>query len=842
MNRQQFKHLALTLVLAIFTANAFAVLGPINIYLNDDEASQTVDEIITIGTRNTERTKIESMVPIDILSDIDFSTQAPAADTNDILSNLLPSFNVTRTPIGDGSTFVRPASLRGLSNDHTLVLINGKRRHRSALIQLQTNALSGGSQGVDLSLIPSIAVKKVEVLKDGASAQYGSDAIAGVINFVLKDADKGGKLVQEYSQYSKGDGTTFKLGANFGSKIANDKGFVNVSLEYKNSAPTSRGTVRPDVIALMSDINCNAKCRDELPQLGDRPYPAQTWGDPESEDLLTFYNAELKIGERDLYLIGNYAKKKSNGSFYYRNPLTNTAVFGYSDHDDDKSTPPVRTPGIDGTDYDFQRVFPGGFVPRFFGETTDIGQIIGLRGSDNGIDWDISSSYGKNKLEYTLENTVNPSLGVNSPTKFTPGALEQQDFNFNADLSTELTLENIPLHIAGGFEYRKETYRIIEGDLNSYIDGLGSSRTPTHTAAGLGVGSNGFQGFSPDQAGEWSQKNTALYADVEADITQQLQLGIAARYEDFDTFGDTADGKLSGRFKVNDNFALRGSYSTGFRAPTPGQVFTTNLSTSSDANGALIATVTIPSDSPAAILLGGKALTPETSKNANIGFTWHQQKSSLSVDFYQVKVDDRIALSSYTNTFSASVKTALTAQGLINANSVRYFFNGIDTITEGVDITFTHKKLIDYGQLDFVAAFNHNKTTVNTQIGATLNASDKRALEKQTPINRLNLSARHSYGKYSLLARANWYDKWVEVPDNGAHENQQISAAWTLDLEGSYKVVKNADFVIGGKNIFDTYPDKTTIASDVSSGQIYPRHSPFGINGALWYARLSYDF
>ena len=591
---------------------------------------ELIEEVVVTGSRRAPRSVGDSSAPIDVIGGDDFQNQG-AHDMADLLRTLVPSYSVNTQPISDASTLIRPANLRGLPPDNTLVLLNGKRRHRSGLVVVNSGGveLSHGSHGPDVSVIPAIALKQVEVLRDGAAAQYGSDAIAGVINFVLKDNAEGFTIEGRYGQTYEGDGENYKISANLGLPWG-DQGFVNLSFETSGVEATSRTIQRSDAEGLI--------------RLGNTAVldPAHIWGSPEiDDDYKFFFNLGRDFGDNNhAYAFGNYAEREVLGGFFFRNPNGRGGVFtrgsdrligdmtpgpiGQTNEglaDGDGIDCPTLTPSTNGRDFStrednpptaeelaagiatatteqaaldaviatpncfvFNERHPGGFTPMFGGSVTDNSLVVGIRGETvNGVIWDLSTGYGSNELDFVIMNTLNASLGPDSPNDFKPGTFQQEEMSFNADFSypVEIGLAS-PLNVGFGFEYREEKYEIGQGNEESWIAG-------PYFSQGFGVGSNGFSGFSPQVAGKWDRGNYASYLDLEVDVTEDLLLGLALRLEDFDDFGATGNGKVSARYAFADSFAARFTASTGFRAPTPGQANLTNVSTSFDAtanNGA----------------------------------------------------------------------------------------------------------------------------------------------------------------------------------------------------------------------------------------------------------------
>ena len=496
----------------------------------DQDDTSIQDTVVITGTRGAPRTAFDSLAPVDVISEkaIDLTASDEVMDT---LSQLVPSFNVKRLPMADGQVFVRPASLRSLSADHTLVLINGKRMHRSAMLG------SNGAQAPDLAQIPSYAIKQIEVLRDGASAQYGSDAIAGVINIILDD-EPGTNAFAQAGQYYEGDGEQYRIGAQQGFQF--DNGFLNLSGEYTDAQPTSRSRQRADAIAL----------QEAFPDI-KVPNPVQNWGQPERQAYRFALNGAYELANNEAYIFSTYGFGTGVTDFNWRNPLS-TSAFGDSAID----------PG-----YDLSEIYPAGFTPRFGQDDNDFSLTGGLRSAGDGaFSYDLSASYGRNQIEYFMYDSINASLGSASPTSFDIGTLTQTEFNLNADFVYLASLDFLAddLSFAFGAENRKEEYSIGQGEYASFAVG-------PLAAEGFPSGSNGFPGFSPDQSGSSDQSSYAAYVDLEAPITDRWTVGAAVRYEDYSEFGSSTTGKLSTRFEVTPGLALRATASSGFRAPTPGQ-------------------------------------------------------------------------------------------------------------------------------------------------------------------------------------------------------------------------------------------------------------------------------
>ena len=572
---------------------AFSVMAAAPVYAQEAEESakaEDFEQIAVVGSRAAPRSVADSAVPIDIISDEEFKQQG-ATDMVSMMQTVVPSFNVNDQPINDASTLVRPANLRGMASDHTLVLVNGKRRHRSAVITFLGGGLSDGAQGPDISVIPAAALKQVEVLRDGAAAQYGSDAIAGVINFVLNDASEGGSFEARYGSFYEGDGDMIQMSGNVGLPLS-DKGFINLSAEYRTADDTSRSVQRADAAALIAAGNTF---------VAD---PAQIWGSPEiKHDIKLFANAGIELSATsEAYMFGNYAEREVEGGFYFRNPHNRGGVNDGGTNDDGEQLLLVGdlTGDMSGncpTDivvgdnvlenpryinevqnnpdcWAFNEMLPGGFTPRFGGTVTDMSLVFGTKGElDHDITYDVSLNLGQNEVDFAISNTINPSLGPETPTEFSPGRYTQSEQTLDIDFTKPFDVGLYePLFVATGFQYRNESYESFAGDTASYEIG------PLATQ-GFGIGSNGFPGLAANSQGRVSRNNIALYIDAEAYITENFMLAGALRYEDFSDFGDTTKGKIAFRWQALENIAFRGAFSTGFKAPTLGQSNVRNVTT-----------------------------------------------------------------------------------------------------------------------------------------------------------------------------------------------------------------------------------------------------------------------
>ena len=827
-----------------------------------------LEEVVVTGTRKEGMSPTETLSPIDVISSESLTRQATFSLTES-LTQIAPSLNTQRFPIADGTAFVRPVTLRNLSPDHTLVLVDGTRRHRSALVNLQLAPLgtvNQGSQGVDFASFPSAAIKRVEVLRDGASAQYGSDAIAGVVNVILKDADEGFTISGQYGEYDKdGDGQRSVVSANGGLSLGGN-GFLNLTGEYATTDTTSRGQARPDAASVADIVG-----KSEVPYNG----LGQRWGDPELDSYTGVFNTAYNVSENlELYGNGSYYYNETKGGFFYRTPVLpgdgnlevparNTLeVVGEDGKVLDASQELVNSitgQGLNPSNYlvpdasspsgyilrnPIYTQFPGGYSPIFGADITDTFLVLGARGEfgNSDLSWDLRGRYGENEVKYNLKNSINPSLGSLSPTDFEPGTLTQEESGVNLDFVK--TFDNNPANLGFGFEWRRETYKISTGDQASIEVG------PTY--AQFGVGSDGFQGFFPDSAGSWDSDSWATYLDLETEITDKLSGAMAMRYENFEEYGTTLDWKFSARYDFTDTFALRATANTGFRAPTPGQVHTLNVTTTADSSGNLIPSGTYPIDNPVAQVLGATDLENETSNSYTAGIVWTPvDKLSITVDYYDISIEDRMALSS--NTISQQDVDELKAQGYPDAellldSNANYFTNGFDTQVTGVDLAITTWHDIGAGTLTTDMRHNHNKQEISNVKTNAIDQSRVYDLENQVPEDRSVLSFIYDLGGFSGLLRANYYGNWQTTPGlfgdgsdskaNTYHYNDAV----LVDLELSYTFAEHYTATIGGQNIFDEYPDKEGDGTLQFLGDVYAVTSPFGFNGAFWYARVSASF
>ena len=889
------------------------------------------DEIITIGTRRKARSAADVIAPVDVIPATELLNQAPV-DIADALRIAVPSFNVNTQPISDAATIVRPANLRGLSPDNTLVLLNGKRRHRASVISFLGGGIADGAHGPDISVFPSLALKNVQVLRDGASSQYGSDAIAGVINFELKDASEGGVIEARYGETYEGDGENFRIAGNVGLPLG-DRGFVNLTAEYSDVGDTNRSIARDDVTALVAAGN-TAILDQSVNTLTTDIDSVQIWGQPNvNDDIKLFVNSAYEVSDNlELYAWGNYAERQVEGGFFFRNPTNRGGVFegpsvdpvtgALSSADNavasvsvgnlagiDPAACPAGIPLVNGTIPDptvlaqvtadancfsFVETLPGGFVPRFGGDNQDVAFVVGARGDldvGTGLGYDVSFSYGENTTDFFINNTINASLGPDTPRDFEPGGYEQEDINFNVDFNYGLPISGwaSDLNIAAGFEYREETFTINQGDDASFA--LGPLAAPTvgfPTGQGFASSSNGFGGFVPASAGSFSQDNIAIYGDLEGDLTDQLSLQGALRYEDFSSFGDTLNWKIGGKYTVSDDLTLRGTISTGFHAPTAGQANVINITTAF-VGGILQDVATLPLTSAAGEFLNAQrvadgdqpfTLDAEDSTNISVGFASRLGDLSLTVDYFNIDLEGRIsltdnqdftaALTSFANGNNVALTGDESTSQLINLlNGVggfnasdfagsedlaafAVFANNFDTRTQGIDVVASLPVDFGQGSSSVTLAANWTDTDV-TNRGDIEPIGDlrTRSLEENIPSVKGNLTVNHEQGDWRGLVRANYHSSFFEdhLGTNGFPIDLGSELNFDAEVTYSLPALEGAEISVGAANIFDNTPDELAdIPLDGFSsvgavaGAQFPSTAPFGFNGGSWYVRARYNF
>ena len=789
---------ALAVPSALMTHSAFA-----------QEASVEAEETIqVVGSRLSVRTATDGSAPVDIISGEDLAASG-ITETARALQYAVPSFNFPTSSITDGSDAVRPASLRGLSPDHTLVLINGKRRHSSALVHL--NGTTGrGSSNVDLNAIPISSIKRIEVLRDGAAALYGSDAIAGVINIVLKDQSEGGSITANAGQTYIGDGDQYKVHGNTGFALGDD-GSLMLAFEYHHKNKTNRAG--PDPRQQYELINGEEDPREEtFNRLSHHV------GDASFENKAIFFNANMAAGnEGELYAFGGYSDRTSQSGAFYRRALDNRNL---------------------------TEVYPDGYLPLLTPETSDFSVVGGYKFLL--ADWNVDASVGMgtSEFQYRLENSLNASFGPSTPTEFDAGTLELNEVNASVDVQRFFPfVNNSDLSVAFGLSYRENTYKISAGEPASYENGGYDGRPG---------GSQGFTGFKPESEVDESRDNVGLYVELENMLTTQFQWGAAVRYEDYSDFGNNTSWKISGRYDVTDQFAIRATANTGFRAPSVQQIYFTNISTLFvNRNGELVPeqSGTFNNISPVAQALQLGALQPEESQSLSFGLVWSGDDGlSVTVDAFQIDIDDRIILSSsLIPSDSPAVAAALAAAGADNA---RFFINAVDTSSRGVDVVATQEFDVGSSLLKTQLAYGYNKTEVDgVNLPTILDGLEDKLFDNVEQTRMTRSVPRHS-GSLSFTSIVEDFETRLGfnyfgdyMLENNAGLQTEFSGKWVVDFSVKYKMDDNLSFNVGVQNLLDEYPDKQDPSNQFNGIFMYPNtNAPFGFNGGYYYGEVTYSF
>ena len=943
-------------------------------------AEEEVEEISVIGTRDRERSASDLAVPVDVVDGESIASQG-STRMDQMISTMIPSFNVGQQPLSDAATIVRPANMRGLAADSTLVLINGKRRHRGSIIAFLAAGNNQGAHAVDIESIPSVAVGHMEVLRDGASAQYGSDAIAGVINFVLKEDSDGGELSARWGSYYQGDGENLILTANKGLPLG-DRGFLNLSGEYQTSKPTVRAVQRSDAAALVAEGNRYVKD------------PVIDWGAPDIDDnYKLFANSGFEISDTaEVYAFGSYAERTVDGTFYFRNPYSRGGVFTSAENTDDKTYVNVvdmrgtKIWGIDDvmvgdndysakvdgkrraipdeptavtrpdvvmkpTEYDtrvtagtaktaadlaydryvdakdkfdayemalreyndyqtysktrlrgacpkveksidqetgkqdlsaleneencyaFIERFPGGFTPRFGADVEDKSFAFGIRGGDSGeLTYDFSFVWGEHESDFFIYRTINPQLiGERNdiPTYYDPGAYIETDYTMNLDFTTEFELAGLasPVHMGFGVEYRKEEFEIKAGEPNSTFiryrkdaDGnyeMDEDGNRILMFPDLGIASNGFNGFRLEDAGKDSRASTAAYVDFEADLNDRLMAQVAFRNENPDDFDSRTDGKFALRYQATDITAVRSSFSTGFRVPTVGQENVRNTTTAFS-QGMLTDRLTLPVTHPALSVLGlAPKLEEEEAQSFALGGVFDLDNWDLTVDYYHIEVDDRIAQSSELSLRGLIEGTApegadladyveeklkeieKSAPDVRSIGEVLYFQNSYDTRTEGVDLVATGSVEAFDMPVDVLFAANWTQTEV-TRHKDNINAKRIRQVERGTPKFRATLTTHHSRGPWDFMVRGRLYGSHIEFSTDDFDRLVDVQERLLFDVEATYHYQDNFELILGAENVLDRDPTHNPYAAE--TGLEFPENPVIDSSGGFYYLKTRYLF
>ena len=778
---------------------------------------ENVEAVIVTGTRRSGLKAVDSASPIQVL-DSGSLERTGQPDLIQALAQNMPSFTAQAFG-GDTANLTLSARLRGLSPNDTLVLVNGKRRHTTANLAVLAGPFQGGA-ATDLNFIPVAAIDHIEVLQDGAAAQYGTDAIAGVINIILKKDSSGGSFTTTGGAYMDQGGNTGDASFNIGFE-PNEKSYINITGEHKYHAHSDRSDIDPRVVNAANLISM-----PNLTKADGYPYANKISGDAAYHISLLALNAGYDLGGgSELYAIGTYGKKTADAFENYRVPS--------------------RLP----------KLYPNGFNPREALDETDFGFTAGVKGLLAGWNWDLSSTYGKDKADIGVVNSANISLYNDTgatPTEFHAGQFIASQWTTSLEVANEFAVGwASPLSVAGGLEFRRDTYEIGAGD----------------AASRYKEGSQSYPGFSLTDAGSHNRNNKSVYIDVAGSPVANLKLDVAARYEKYSDFGSARVGKFTGRYDFTPDFALRGTISNGFRAPTMAEQYysATNVSPTQ-------ASVQLAPNSPAAALVGINGLKSEKSTNYSVGFVLHPiAKSTLTIDAYSIEIRDRIVGSgtlfgSGNTVNSPAVVAAIKANGnildpTVTRTGISVFSNGVDTKNKGVEAVFSYgSNFGDMGRVDWSAAFNYNKVEVIKINQAPsqllpqklLDQAAVASLESSSPKTRLNLGALWKLGDWTVNLRESLYGSSSSYSslNNVDYYQTKIDTLFTTDLEVSYRVTKAITASVGANNLFNKYPDKVNqayiaaarAAQNTAAVTQYPSFSPIGINGGYYYARVNYTF
>jgi len=862
---------------------------------NDDPA----ETIVVTGSRAANRTAADSAVPIDVISSESLGTSG-LGEVNKVLNQLIPSFNFPQPSINDGTDVIRPATLRGLNPDQTLVLVNGKRRHTSALLNIN-GSIGRGAAAVDLNTIPSIAIERIEVLRDGASSQYGSDAIAGVINVQLKRAVNTGRVQVSYGKYvtqledvgqltglrtnaagqpffdgtdsrtlaanydgerRARDGDLWTFGANIGLPIGPD-GYLNISGEYRDRDNTNRAGFDP-----RPNYNRPTAAFDPRELTFDRLN--FQFGDPKTEDYNVFLNGGVPLGAAELYAFGSYAHRDGLSAANFRQSSSaNNRDFS------------VIAAGTTPSAANFVPLRPDGFLPAISTDYEDYAGAVGIRADVAGFKADLSVVYGHNGFDYSTVNSLNTSFGPATLRNFDSGGLRFGETTVNLDLGRAFDVGLAkPLTLSVGTEYRRDNFKIVPGQLESYAAG------PFFVAGQPGrqalVGAQGFPGFPASAATDRSRDSVAGYVELDTDVFDGFTVTAAGRYEHFSDFGDTLNGKVAARWEFVEGVAVRGSVSNGFRAPSLQQQFFTTTSTNF-IGGFPVDITTVPATSALAQALGARQLDAEKSFNVTGGVALSPFRGfNLTVDYYRIAIDDRIVLTenlgaagSGTAAVNAAVGRVLATQGFNSVGAARFFINGLDTTTQGLDAVATYRfGLNALGNWSLSAAYNYNKTEIDRRLndlgplaqipGLILfgRVEGIRFTDGQ-PRDKLVLSADGTLGAFGITGRTARYGRVIApgaafpIADPTSltalgPDDLILRPKWITDLEVRYTFKEHATFAFGANNLFDVYPTRRpTGPRPAAVGGSYPidayyqpysTFSPFGFNGRFLYGRFTTSF
>lgn len=804
--------------LSLAIASVFASMAADAASSKSAYAGDVKDVVVTTGSRGQELTVADSPVPIDVVSG-EKLMQTGKTNLSEILNDLLPSFNLAAVPGQDASAVVRPASLRGLNADQVLVLVNGKRRHNSAVLNVASR-LNNGSAPVDLDLIPLSLIDHIEVLRDGAAAQYGSDAIAGVINIILKSSIEGGNATTTTGRNYGGDGELLQQTLGWSTELGSG-GFLDIGLDarYKNRSSNAGKATGAFYLPLA----------DGSPDPRESTVDRQvlfSGGNPQSKSVTLGYNAELPItSSLRLYSFSTLSLRDSNTGFNFRRPNSVNAVLS---------------------------IYPDGYTPKFRIKENDFQVAVGGKGKLADWNFDLSSTYGRNDAAFYLSTSANASIGPSTKTNFYNGSLIFDQVTTNLDLSRAFAVGMAkPMQVSYGLEHRYERYATKAGEPDSYIDG--GYVIPSGPLAGKrpSPGSQGFSGFRAEEAGAASRSNVSAYVDLGLEPLPNWSVGLAGRAERYTDVGDTVSGKLTTRYELSPGFALRGAISNGFRAPSLAQALYASSTTTFIAGQAVDFKV-LPVASAAAKALGAEELKPEKSKNFSLGLSFEPTRDfRITADAYQIDITDRIVQTGILR--GTAVSAILAASGLNPNQGGQYFTNAVDTHTRGLDIVADYfQDLKSNGVVRWNVGFGWNKTDITrikdnpaalTSLGAGYELFDRGRrgdLTVATPQTKLITGANWLFGQFDINAHLSRFGSYTEISSTQVND-RTYSAKWITDLDIAYAVTKSFTVAVGAKNLFDVYPDKIGVVSENGAGA-YGSLSPFGMNGGFYYARASLNF
>ncbi len=772
---------------------------------------------VTLGSR-TERIAVETAVPIDVIGAQSIE-ESGYANLSQVLQFLAPSFNSSPQTVSDGTDHIDPASLRGLGPDQVLVLINGKRRHSSALVNVN-GTVGRGSVGTDFNAIPTAAIERIEILRDGASAQYGSDAIAGVINVQLKTQTDEISVDLMSGITGEGDGETIRFNSNYGIPIG-EFGYFNVTAEYRDRQPTNRaGTYTGPVYS-------QDEAEDEA-LIAERGFDREAMkiGSAKSLNAGLFFNSSLPISdEADIYAFGGTNFRSGRGFGFYRYPFEEAKV----------------NLGI----------YPDGFLPEIHTLIRDNAITVGVDGLND--DWisDLSITHGSNAFAYKVRNSLNASLGADSPLEFDAGSLNFSQTSVNLDVITFVMPEGflIPLSVALGAEFRVENYRIEAGEEASYLLGTDTTSTGDPKFPGAQV----FPGFQPSNEVDEYRSNAAFFLDLESDIADDLLLNLAGRFENYSDFGSNVSAKLAGRWSMMEALALRAAFSTGFRAPSLHQLYFNNISTQfveDEDTGDLVARQVLTSNnsSPVTRSFGIPDLKEEQSLNFSAGISSRPLENlSLTIDFYRIDIEDRIVLSGRFSRNDPTVAALL--EPFSGVSAAQFFTNAVDTKTQGVDIVLSYGVELGGGDLELTAAANLTETEIDGAVKTSaelqgleetlFNREERSRLELAQPGLKSSLGARYQIDDFTARARLSYFGEIDYVHPTLPANDQTFSAQSLLDVELAYALTRGLKLRLGGNNIFNVFPDENIPANTSSGRFVYSRRvTQFGFNGGFYYAGL----